>query len=150
MKQKQEKEKIDAMFRAMDVDCDGKLSREEIKSSWNEHFDQDLTQDQIENIFSQVDTDVSGEIDYSEFVMATMNARSLLSQNRLESAFKAFDRDGNGQISPEEVKHILGAGQASGLDEKTVDKIISQVDSNGDGQVSFEEFKEMMIKNITL
>ena len=142
---KDEKEKVDSIFRAMDVDCDGKLSRDEIKASWNEHFGQDLGNKELETIFQQVDSDESGEIDYSEFVMATMNARNLVSEKRLEAAFRAFDRDGNGQISPEEVKVVLGGGV---LDEKAVAKIIEQVDADGDGQVNFEEFKTMMVNNL--
>ena len=124
---KDEKEKIDAIFRAMDVDCDGKLSREEIKHSWNEYFGQDLSKAELETIFEQVDSDESGEIDYSEFVMGTMNAKSLVSEKRLEAAFRAFDRDGNGQISPEEVRLILGG---SIVDDKAVAKIIAQVDAD--------------------
>jgi len=142
---KDEKEKIDAIFRAMDVDCDGKLSREEIKHSWNEYFGQDLSKAELETIFEQVDSDESGEIDYSEFVMGTMNAKSLVSEKRLEAAFRAFDRDGNGQISPEEVRLILGG---SIVDDKAVAKIIAQVDADGDGQVNFSEFKTMMIDNL--
>jgi len=142
---KDEKEGVDAIFRAMDVDCDGKLSRDEIKLSWNEHFGQALGKEELETIFQQVDSDESGEIDYSEFVMATMNARNLVSEKRLEAAFRAFDKDGNGQISPEEVRQILGGGV---LDEKAVAKIIAQVDADGDGQVNFAEFKTMMVNNL--
>ena len=92
----------------MDVDSDGKLSKDEIKLGYKEHFGKSLGDDEIDRIFSSVDSDMSGEIDYSEFVMATMNERNLASQARLEAAFKAFDKDGNGQISPSEVKMILG------------------------------------------
>lgn len=143
---KQEKEKIDSIFRAMDVDCDGKLSRVEIKKGYKEHFSKNISDEELETIFSRVDSDQSGEIDYSEFVMATMNERNLASQNRLESAFRAFDKDGNGQISPEEVRMILGGGGA--IDEKQVQKIIAQVDKDGDGQVSFSEFCDMMAQNL--
>jgi calcium-dependent protein kinase len=143
---KQEKEKIDSIFRSMDTDGDGTLTRDEIKAGYSEHFGQHMSDEEIDRIFCSVDSDLSGEIDYTEFVAATMNQRNLLSQKRLESAFKAFDKDGNGQISPEEVRILLGGGAA--LDEKTVAKIIAQVDEDGDGQVSFTEFCEMMSKNI--
>ena len=130
----------------MDSNGDGTLTREEIKAGYNEHFGQNMSDEEIERIFKSVDSDLSGEIDYTEFVAATMNQRNLVSQQRLESAFKAFDKDGNGQITPEEVRALLGGGGP--LDEKTVEKIIAQVDSDGDGQVSFAEFCEMMSKNL--
>lgn len=143
---KNEKEKIDSVFRAMDVDCDGKLSRMEIKKGYKEHFGKSISDEELEQIFSRVDSDMSGEIDYSEFVMATMSQQKLASQNRLRSAFEAFDKDGNGQISPAEVRMLLGGG--AGIDDKQVEKIIAQVDRDGDGEVSFEEFCEMMEKNL--
>lgn len=142
---KNEKEKIDSIFRAMDVDSDGKLSRKEIQKGYKEHFGKQISDEELETIFSRVDSDQSGEIDYSEFVMATMNERNLASQKRLETAFQAFDKDGNGQISPAEVKMILGGGA---IDDRQVEKIIAQVDKDGDGEVSFSEFCDMMSQNL--
>jgi Ca2+-binding EF-hand superfamily protein len=56
-----------------------------------------------------VDQDQSGSIDYSEFVIATLNKKKLLSKNNLEVAFKAFDTDGSGTISKDELKLMLGS-----------------------------------------
>ena len=91
-----------------------------------------------------VDADGSGEIDYSEWVVATINKTRLLSDEKLDQAFKLFDKDESGSISSEEVKEVLGAGK--NIDEKIWDEIITEVDGNGDGEISFEEFKAMMKK----
>jgi len=77
--------------------------------------------------------------------VATMNEKNLLSNNKLQTAFKMFDKDGGGSISTDEIKQVLSFGQS--LDEKVVNDIIKQVDANGDGEISFEEFAEMMKKN---
>jgi len=73
-----------------------------------------------------------------------MNEKNLLSNNKLQTAFKMFDKDGGGSISTDEIKQVLSFGQ--NLDEKVVNEIIKQVDANGDGEISFEEFAEMMKK----
>jgi len=39
-------------------------------------------------MFQKVDADGSGEIDYSEFVVATMNEKNLISNNKLQTASK--------------------------------------------------------------
>jgi calcium-dependent protein kinase len=101
---KQEKEDIDKVFRAMDVNGDGKLSKTEIKNGYLEYFGKSLTDEQIDDMFAQVDADGNGEIDYSEFVVATMNEKNLLSNNKLQTAFKMFDKDGGGSISTDEIK----------------------------------------------
>jgi len=143
---KQEKEDIDKVFRAMDANGDGKLSKAEIKNGYLEYFGKSLTDEQIDDMFAQVDADGNGEIDYSEFVVATMNEKNLLSNNKLHTAFKMFDKDGGGSISTDEIKQVLSFGQ--NLDEAVVQQIIEQVDKNGDGEISYEEFAAMMLKNI--
>ena len=43
-------------------------------------------------MFDSVDIDKSGYIDYSEFVIAAMNEKQLLTNEKLQSAFKMFDK----------------------------------------------------------
>jgi Ca2+-binding EF-hand superfamily protein len=95
-------------------------------------------------MFNSVDTDGSGFIDYSEFVVASINEKQMLSNEKLQAAFRMFDKDGSGSISSEEIKAVLGFGRT--LDEAQVEKIIREVDENGDNEISFEEFSKMMKK----
>lgn len=44
-----------------------------------------------------------------EFVLATINREKLMEKERLEMAFRMFDRDGSGTISTEEIKQLFGA-----------------------------------------
>jgi len=115
---KSEKEQIDKIFRAMDLNGDGKLSKEELFSGYQEYFGKSITKDEVDEMFAKVDTDGSGEIEYSEFVVATMNEKNLLSNNKLQTAFKMFDKDGGGSISTDEIKQVLSFGQ--NLDPKVV------------------------------
>ena len=88
----------------MDVNGDGKLDKEEIKNGYGQYFGRTLGDEEIDEMFAKVDTDGSGEIEYSEFVVATMNEKNLLNNNKLQTAFKMFDKDGGGTISIEEIK----------------------------------------------
>lgn len=47
---------------------------------------------EVDNIMKIVDTNNSGEIDYSEFVTACINRQKLLSKEKLELVFKMFDK----------------------------------------------------------
>lgn len=51
------------------------LSKEEIRNGYQKVFGYSINQEEIEKMFEAVDIDSSGYIDYSEFVVATMNEK---------------------------------------------------------------------------
>lgn len=130
-------------FKALDKNSDGKLSRDELIEGYRQIMG-DLAEAEVDRIMQIADADGSGEIDYSEFVVATMDKRKLLSNEKLETAFRLFDKDDSGSISADEIKDVLGVGK--NIDEKVWNEIIYEVDANGDGEISFVEFKIMMQK----
>ena len=101
-----------------DTNGDGKLQKDEIKNGYAEFFGRNLSDEEIDEMYAKVDTDNSGEIEYSEFVVATLNEKSILSNNKLHTAFKMFDKDGGGSISTDEIKQVLSFGQ--NLDEAVI------------------------------
>ena len=128
---KSEKERLAKIFKAIDANGDGKLSKEEIMNGYEEHFGKILDEDELDKLFKSVDIDGSGFIDYSEFIMATMSEKKNVSEEKLMSAFKTFDKDGDGTISHAEIKEVLSAqGQ---LSDEEIKEIIGQVDENDDG-----------------
>ena len=106
-----------------------------------------MSDEEVEAMFNAVDTDKSGFIDYSEFVVAALNENALTSNEKLQAAFKMFDKDGSGSISAEEIREVLSFGGTNPLSKEAIDAIIKQVDENGDGDISYEEFVDMM-KNV--
>ncbi len=128
---KSEKENLAKIFKAIDKNGDGKLSKEEIFEGYDKFFGKHMEKEDLEKMFDAVDIDKSGFIDYSEFVVAAMNEKTLLTNEKLQSAFKMFDKDGSGYISATEIKEILGFGKS--LSEDAVNDIVKQVDENGDG-----------------
>jgi calcium-dependent protein kinase len=51
--------------------------------------------------------------------------------------------DQNGEITPRELKHILGS-KDSNLKDEEWEGLINDFDKNGDGMINFSEFKNMM------
>jgi hypothetical protein len=97
-------------------------TKKEIQQGYLEFFGKVMSDEEVDEMFAKVDVDDSGAIDYSEFVVASMNEKNLLSNNKLQSAFKMFDKDGGGSISTEEIKQVLSFGQ--NLEESVVNDII--------------------------
>ena len=76
---KEEKKDLEKIFKLMDKDGNGTLDRQEVLEGYEEHFGIQMTEEQVDAMFTAVDIDGSGGIDYTEFVMATMNERDLIS-----------------------------------------------------------------------
>ena len=147
MLNKGERDGLAKVFKAFDKNGDGKLSMQEVKEGYLEHYGKVMSDEEVEEMFNKVDTDKSGFIDYSEFVVAAMNENQLTSNEKLQAAFKMFDKDNSGSISAEEIREVLSFGGTNPLSKEAIDAIIKQVDENGDGDISYEEFVDMM-KNV--
>ena len=65
-------------------------------------------------------------------------------ERELAEAFKVFDREGNGYITSQELKHVM-LKVADELTEEKVDAMIKQADVNGDGQIEYEEFIALLM-----
>ncbi|KAH7426179.1 hypothetical protein KP509_11G088400 [Ceratopteris richardii] len=75
-----------------------------------------------------------------------VNARSPCDDPDLLDAFRVFDKDGDGFISPEELNatlsHLGFLPPSASLSR--VRSMIRRVDTDGDGHVNFKEFQTMM------
>jgi Ca2+-binding EF-hand superfamily protein len=151
---KEEKDKIDTIFRTMDITRDGKLSKAEVKAGFYKVSGQFLSDQEIDEMFARVDCDGTflvlvkyvffvllpcfyslmvtscvflgnigtGEIEYSEFVIASMSETDLLSKDRLKKAFQLFDKDNSGSITISELREIFSFFQTAGSD---IDEAVS-------------------------
>jgi len=127
---------LKATFEAMDKDNSGTLTADEIVEAMRQHK-LEIPPDLVEAI-QKVDTDGSGIIEYSEFIAATLTKREYLREEVMISAFKQFDADGDGMLTPEELSKALSVARG------VAEEMIREVDTNSDGAVSYDEFKEMM------
>ena len=63
---------------------------------------------------------------------------------KLQAAFKLFDKDGSGFLSPKEIKEILSFG--GNLPDKVIENVLKDADENKDGEISYDEFVILMRK----
>ncbi|CAG9326639.1 unnamed protein product [Blepharisma stoltei] len=134
------------VFRSMDKNGDGKLSREELMEQYVWSLGEADAEIEVNRIMEEVDADHNGYIDYTEFLKATLDMKKLLSSDNLKQAFRMFDRDGSGSISAAELKKILEGGVIS--DDKVWDDLIVQADQNGDGEIDLQEFQDVILSKV--
>lgn len=128
---KKEQAELQQVFDQLDTNKDGKLQYDELLQGFTHIHGATFAKDEVNRIFALVDSDHSGEIEFSEFVMATANRDKLLSQDKLSAAFRLFDKDGSGSIEANEIRQQIGVGNSIG--EDVWEGVLSQVDKNGDG-----------------
>ena len=98
-----------------------------------------LSENEITNIFDNLDQDLSGYIDYEEFLRATLDYNLILSEQTLLAAFNNFDKNKDGKLDREELKAILSADNNEYFDD-----LIKKIDKNNDGEIDFIEFSNVM------
>jgi len=134
-------------FMALDDNGDGLLTPNEMKEGLAKAGLKDIPAD-LQQIMEEVDADGSGVIDYTEFLAATLDRKAYIQEDVCWSAFRVFDRNGDGKISQSEIEQVLGSGdveEAMGL--QAVADLMKEIDANGDGEIDFEEFMQMMKAN---
>lgn len=131
------------LFQQLDVNGDGGLSLEELKKGLKGKENGDT----ILQLLASADTDGSGEINYTEFLAATIDANIFMREDYLRTAFNMFDKDGSGQIDNEEVIALLqGEDLGNFVSKDAISQAMKEIDENGDGEIDFDEFMVMMQK----
>jgi calcium-dependent protein kinase len=130
-------------FMSLDSNGDGQLTAAELKEALSKSGLKDMPGD-LEQILKDVDSDGSGQIDYTEFLAATLDKRHYMQEDACWSAFRIFDKNGDGKISLDELSNVLGDDSVSSAMGRQMADLMKEVDTSGDGQIDFQEFMAMM------
>ncbi|XP_075934831.1 guanylyl cyclase-activating protein 2-like [Anarhichas minor] len=105
----------------------------------------------MENLFRSFDINQDGKLDFMEYVAAVHLVLRGKLEDKLRWSFKVYDRDGNGCLDRQEVRHIVkiiytikkhNDPSISGDIDDICDRLFDVVDKNNDSQISLEEFIE--------
>lgn len=129
--------------------ADGKLTRQEVIRGLAKFMSKSDVIKNVDSIFTKIDRDCNGFIEYEEFVGACIDKNIFLNSNILQHAFNFFDRDNSGFIDLHELEEVFCNGKKK-TDElrKSLKDIIRSVDINRDGAIDIKEFTLMMEKII--
>lgn len=138
-------ESLRHVFTSLDADRDGRLSEEDLQKGFGQLFPGGA--EDVRAILSSMDGDGSGYVDYHEFLTAAINWKQILTTQVMESAFNAFDKDGNGTIDLDEVRFMLQGDDE--VESAVWADVVRDADVDGNGvvlvrQIDLAEFKKMV------
>lgn len=151
------------IFDAFDENKDGFLTLDEL-CEWMKKLGIQLAREDLLQIVRISDWDNDGRLDFNEFVDLTQTLENKDGSRsahddaegsanitddphaEMKEAFRVFDKDGNGLISPSELRATLSdlGLLASSTSFSRIQSMIRKVDTDGDGEVNFSEFQTMM------
>ena len=131
------------VFSLIDKNADGAITIKELGAVM-QSMGQSPTEEELQEMIDEVDANGNGTIEFSEFLdkMAGKMAYSP-SEKDIYDAFRVFDKDSNGFISPAELRYVM-TKMGQELTDEEVDQMIQEADLDGDGHVNYREFVKMM------
>lgn len=145
MATKEEQQELLNTFRALDLNNDGVISRDELLQGFKK-IDNALTEADVSVMIKKIDNNQSATIDYTEFVAATIDKKNLLSDEKMKACFNMFDKDRSGKISIAEFKNMFMGNDV--VDDTVWTDLVKQADENNDGEIDFSEFRDLLLKMV--
>ncbi|CAI5465467.1 unnamed protein product [Closterium sp. Yama58-4] len=138
---------LQEVFKIIDENGDGTLTLEELRNGLR-RIGSPLSDAEVQALMDAADIDGNGEIDYSEFVAATMHLQRVDNEKNLQAAFDYFDSDRSGFIDIEELADALGADLTS-LKEILAEAAFDYFDSDRSGFIDIEELADALGADLT-
>ncbi|CAN0918691.1 Calcium-dependent protein kinase 16 [Linum grandiflorum] len=130
-------------FDAIDIDKNGSISLEEMRQALAKDLPWKLKESRVLEILQAIDSNTDGLVDFPEFVAAALHVHQLQEHNsekweeRSQAAFDKFDIDGDGYITPDELRMHTGL-------RGSIDPLLEEADIDKDGKISLSEFRRLL------
>ena len=129
-------------FYAIDYDHTGKINIDELEKAFN-HVNINVSQDELKKIIEYSDDHGNGRIEYTDFIVASINQKKFLDKDRLILAFKYFDVDDSGFIDDSDVKKAMLRSGKNIIHDEDVQKMLEEVTSIDFPKISMGDFLKL-------
>eukprot|EP00250_Pteridium_aquilinum_P035583 c9686_g1_i1 orf=71-520(+) len=131
-------------FDLFDKKRDGSIASKDLGTVMRS-LGQNPTEAELQDMTKEVDPDGKGTIDFGAFLpLMARKMKDTDSEEELKEAFKVFDKDRNGYISAQELRHVM-TNLGEKLTDEEVDEMIREAGIDPEGQVNYDEFVKMLL-----
>ncbi|XP_020206814.1 calmodulin-like protein 8 isoform X1 [Cajanus cajan] len=131
-------------FCLFDRDGDGCITMEELASAIRTLNQNSPRKEELEIMMNEVDMVGNGTIEFGQFLnLMARKMKQTEAEEELKEAFRLFDKDQDGYISPTELLSVM-RNIGVKVTEEELEQMIRVADLDGDGRVNYQEFVRMM------
>ena len=133
------------LFRYFNKTGNCKLTKEELMNGLYDYRDKDEVNNVVDHLFTLLDGDNNGFIEFEEFLRAYINKKIILTNTYLKYAFKFLDKEKSGTLNTQKIIKAFVL-KPNKILEAVFNNTLNSVDHDGDGIINFDEFAELMMK----
>ncbi|CAN0829544.1 CAM5 [Linum grandiflorum] len=134
-------------FCLLDKDGDGRITIQELGTALRS-LGIHPSDRELNAMINQVDVDGKGSIGFDEFLsLMASKVKENEADQELRDAFRVFDKDQDGFISPNELRHVM-MNVVERVTDEELEQMVKEADLDGDGLINFEEFAKVMLASL--
>jgi calcium-dependent protein kinase len=133
---------LSVAFKALDTSNTGFISTQELQDSMKAHGFI-LASDEIQTIMENCSYINNGKINYTDFLVATLDKKYLMDEEIMWGAFKIFDTRNSGKINCKDLKEALRSAGCECTPEE-FQELVAGAKLNSNSELDFENFKTIM------
>ncbi|KAE9593620.1 hypothetical protein Lal_00036291 [Lupinus albus] len=131
-------------FCLFDKDGDGFITIEELGIAMRS-LDENPSIEELKIMMKEGDMDGKGTMEFGEFLnLMAIKMKETEVEEELREAFRVFDKDQDGYISPIELMFVMRTIGVK-VTEEELGMMINEADLDGDGLIDYKEFVRMML-----
>jgi calcium-dependent protein kinase len=144
----QEIKKLERDFRALDLECTGFITAENIQTAMTQSGYL-VIGEEIQKLIGLVDCLGNGKLNYTQFLIATIDRKSTFEEESFWNSFKYFDivnsnQKNQGKIQVDDLEYVL---KKAGCYIKSVEiqEILQDFQLKAGDSMTYEQFKEVIL-----
>ena len=131
-------------FASFDRDKDGKISTKELGAVLRS-LGLSPTAAELKTYAAEVDKGNKGTIELKDVqAIVAKKIKDKLAEDQLKKAFKVFDKEGNGFVDADELRHAL-TSLGEKFTQEEVDEMVKEIKVDADGQFNYDELVSQLL-----